>query len=801
MSSEDRRVLVVVGFAALLCSALRADTPSAPPLGNAASFAVLGGSAVNNSGSTIVTGNLGVSPGNTISGFPPGVVKLGDTFKNDALAKAAHNDAGIAYTQLGSGTCTPLPSLSPPPGIYCISSPPQLATALTLDAGGDHDAVWIFQTTGSLTTAPGSCVLAINGAQPGNVFWQVGGSATLGVDSAFVGNLIAHDNITLSSGASAFGRLLALTGTVTLNSNKVTLCSTCNAITLGPLALPGGTVAKPYDQTIIKAIGGAAPYTFKVISGVLPEGLILTRDGVLAGALSGTPAKFGTFQLTVAATDSQGCSGEREYTIVIACPLTLSPTTLPDAAACVFYTQTISAMGGLGLYKYTASMLPIGLTLSTTTTTRFVNLSGTVRRPDNYTFTVTAEDTVTHCIVSRTYTLKVLCNVMVLPETLPPATCSSYCQTFTASCGTPPYTFSFSAGAPPAGLLLSSDGMFCGTPTAPGDTIFTVTATDARGCTGSRTYTLTTACHLAISPPALPNGSVNMPYSQQLSASCGTPPYTFEKVSGSLPPWLSPLPASGLLSGTPTTAGVYEFKVKVKDANGCTGTIDYTLFICPLTISPATLPNGIVGSQYGQPLADGYGELIVATDGSGLYTFIVSDTDLPPGLKLIATNPTPGPTAVLSGKPTMTGTFTFTVIATDTVSGCVGSQTYTIKVTCSLVLSPVTLPSATLNVPYNETITASGGNGSYTFSLVSGVLPPGLSLAANGNVSGTPTVIGVFFFCITATDTNGCTGTQCYTITVAAAVGGPTLSGWGMLVLSVLLAGAGLIAIRRGGLI
>jgi hypothetical protein len=797
MLSEDRRVLAVAGFVALCCCPLRMLAQSAPSLGNAASFAVLGGTSVTSSGTTTVTGNLGVSPGSTITDIPPSAVKLGDTFRNDALAKAAHNDAGAAYGQLSTGMCTTLSSQSPPPGIYCISSPALLTGALTLDAAGNHDAVWIFRITGTLTTDPNSCVLAINGAQPGNVLWQVNGSANLGTDSAFVGNLIAHDNITLNSRANAFGRLLALAGTVTLDTNNVTLCSSCNAITLDPLR--GGTVNAPYSQTI--SASGGASYTFKVISGTLPPGIgPLSSEGVL----SGTPTKFGTFQFTVAATDSQGCSGERAYTILIACPdLTLSPATLPDAKACVEIQQPITAIGGSGSYNYTSDDLPIELMLIPVNGKPSTILTGSVTIPGNYTFTVTAEDTATHCIVHRTYTLKVLCSVMVLPETLPPATtCASYCKTFTASCGTPPYTFSFSflSGAPPAGLVPSPDGMLCGIPTTPGTDTVTVTATDARGCTGSRTYTFTAACHIAISPPALPNGSVNVPYSQQLTASCGTQPYTFTKVSGSFPPGFPAfaLPSSGgLLSGTPTAAGVYRFRIMATDSNGCSGTMDYTLFICPPTILPPTLPTGTVGTRYNQP--------ITAIDGSGSYTFSVPANALPPGLRLCPPNRATRLPAVISGTPTTSGSFTFTVTAVDMVSGCVGSRTYTIVV-CGLTLSPAILSMATLGVPYNETITASGGTAPYTFS-ISGTLPPGLTFMQTSPttavISGTPTAIGTVTVCITVTDpsTPPCgPTTQCYPITVVAAAGGPTLSGWGMLVLSILLAGAALVMIRRGGL-
>jgi hypothetical protein len=777
---------------------------SAPSLGNAASFAVLGGSAVNNSGPTVVTGNLGVSPGNTITGFrPPGVVQLGD-IQGKALSQLAQHDAGIAYGQLTSGTCMALPSLSPPPGTYCIS---QLTGVLTL--AGDASSVWIFRTTGTLTTDPDSSVLVINGAQPGNVFWQVGASAILGERSAFAGNLIAHDNITLSSGASAFGRLLALTGAVTLDTNNVLLCTSCNAINLDPATLPDGIAGTQYTRTIVSASGGADPYTYKLISGSLPSGLDLTPGGVL----SGTPMECGAFPITVAATDAQGCSGKRAYTIVIASRLTLSPQDLPPAKACLPYKQTITAMGGSGPYIYTTrEKLPDGLTLiQEPPPSLSATLSAMITIPADYTFTVMAEDAMTHCVVSRTYTLNVLCNVMVLPETLPDATaCALYCKTFTASCGTAPYTFSISSGGLPTGYVLSPNGKLCGTTTAPGPYTFTVTATDANSCTASRTYTLKVACNIAISPPVLPDGSVNTPYSQQLMASCGTPPYTFVQVpepfsrgnvSGAPPLTLS---TDGLLSGTPTAAGVYHLTVTTTDSAGCTGTRDYTIFICPLTISPATLPAGMVGVQYGQPLGDKYGQEITVNGGSGRYRFSVPPGTLPPGLTLDPMSPVSKDTALISGTPTTSGIFTFTVTASDALSGCVGTQTYTIVVNCNLALFPATLPAAELGTPYTKTIIATGGTTPFTFNVSSGALPPGLALnTMTGEISGTPLLLGSFNFCITVTDSTTppppCGPvTRCYTIDVIPPlVGGPTLSGWGMLVLSILLAGAGLVVIRR----
>lgn len=786
MSSEDRRVLAFAGFAALCCLPLRALGPPAPPLGNAGSFAVLGGSSVTNSGSTIVTGNLGVSPGNTITGFPPGVVKLGDTFKNDALAKAAHGDAGIAYGELSMGTCvnllSPVPSQTLPPNTYCISSAALLKGALTLDANNIPGAVWIFRITGALTTDPGSCVLAINGAQPGNVFWQVSTSATLGADSAFVGNLIAHDNITLNSHANAFGRLLALTGTVTLDSNNVTLCSTCNAITLDPTVLSDAMVGSLYGQTI-RASGGADPYTYKVILGSLPLGLSLTAGGVLSGA----PTESGSFPITVAATDSQGCSGERKYTIVIACPdLTLSPATLPDATACIFYTQTISATGGSGSYDYTFGPLPDGLQ---TNIPGPGMISGIPTTPSTYTFPVTAKDKITGCIVTRQYTLIVLCHVTISPVTLRAGTaCVSYCASITASCGTASYTFSAASGTLPAGLVLSPDGMLCGTPTTPGRYTFTITATDWLGCVGSRRYTIPVGSGpIAISPPALPDGIVGTMYPEQtITANCGTPGYRCQVTAGTLPPGL--ILANCKISGTPTKDGCFTFSVTVTDANGNTNSIRYTICVtCPFTIIPPELADGGVCVFYKQTLT--------ASCATAPYTCNLSGGLLPAGLTLS--------NCTISGIPVTAGSSLFTISLTDAISNT-ANRTYTLMVTGGVALLPATLPTAELGSPYNAIMIASGGTPPYTFSF-SGTLPPGLSLnTATGEISGTPTALGTFIFCITVSDANmipQCTATRCYTIDVIPPlVGGTTLSGWGILVLLILLAGAGLVVIPRGSL-
>ncbi|KAJ6134783.1 hypothetical protein N7523_001105 [Penicillium sp. IBT 18751x] len=205
-------------------------------LGTAAAYLVLGGQAVTNTGPTIVDsgGSLGVSPGTSVTNFPPGVVvPPGVIHIADASAAQAQLDLVTAYNDAAgrpSATLEPtdLGGLTLTSGVY-QSVPgrgPMTITVgrtLTLDAQGDPNAVWIFQTDSSLITYSSSRVLLINGAQPCNVFWQVGSSATLGTTSTFVGTLMALSSISAQTNAVIQGRLLARNAQVSLDSNTITL--------------------------------------------------------------------------------------------------------------------------------------------------------------------------------------------------------------------------------------------------------------------------------------------------------------------------------------------------------------------------------------------------------------------------------------------------------------------------------------------------------------------------------------------------------------------------------------------------
>jgi hypothetical protein len=204
---------------------------SAPPLGSAQGFAVLGASTVTNAGPTVITGDLGVSPGTAITGFPPGTVSGGTIHAGDAAATAAQAAAHTAYANLVAQPCgsnltgktlgTSPGAVTLSPGVYCFNSSAQLTGTLTLNGSG----VYVFKMGTTLTTASNSSVVLAKGATAGNVFWQVGSSATLGTNTVFVGSILANISDTVTTGASVSGRVFALTGAVTLSENRIRAAS------------------------------------------------------------------------------------------------------------------------------------------------------------------------------------------------------------------------------------------------------------------------------------------------------------------------------------------------------------------------------------------------------------------------------------------------------------------------------------------------------------------------------------------------------------------------------------------------
>jgi Ice-binding-like len=221
---------------ALAGSAAAAQPPVG--LGTAASFVVLAGSTVTNTGPSVVNGDLGVSPGTAVTGFPPGTVN-GTVHAADAVASQAQTDTTTAYNDAAGRT--PAVSVSGDlggsmltAGVYKSSSSLGLTGDVTLDAQGDPSAVFIFQVGSTLTTASSSRVVLANRANACNVYWQIGSSATVGTNSVFKGTILALSSITLNTGAKVDGRTLARNGAVTLDDNVITR-GNCASTT------PGGT--------------------------------------------------------------------------------------------------------------------------------------------------------------------------------------------------------------------------------------------------------------------------------------------------------------------------------------------------------------------------------------------------------------------------------------------------------------------------------------------------------------------------------------------------------------------------------
>jgi type VI secretion system secreted protein VgrG len=281
-------------------------------LNSLVNYGVLGASTVTNSGPTTVNGNLGLSPGTALTGFPPGSITGVYNIANSAAATAqsdlttAYNDAATANRN-GGPVITKAGDLGGQtlaPGLYVSTSSLSIGVGETLTLNGPANGVWVFQMASTLLADVSSRVVLTGGAQAANVFWQVGSSATLNASSIFVGTILAQASVSLGTGAALNGRALARTAAVTLLSNAI--------VPPGPpvtggtppalsVACPGNTaqVSIAFNSAVI-ATGGTSPYTYS-ITGTLPPGLTLNTS---TGIITGTPTAAGLTSFTVNAADS-----------------------------------------------------------------------------------------------------------------------------------------------------------------------------------------------------------------------------------------------------------------------------------------------------------------------------------------------------------------------------------------------------------------------------------------------------------------------------------------------------------------
>ncbi len=292
-------IALTMTAAFLLTTGNTANAAIAPtvPLGTSVNYAVLGASTVTNTGYSTLAGSLGLWPGTSITGFPPGLVlPPGKTDTTNAAAKQAQSDLTVAYVNaagrpLDATTKADLAHLKLGAGVYAgpDKSPLGLSGPLVLDGAGDRSSVFIFQTDSTLITASGSTVTLINGAQECNVFWQVGSSATLGTGSVFVGNILALASITVNNRVTVHGRALARNAAVTLDDDTFTrpTCATTTTPGGSTGTTPGGSTVTTPDGSTGTTPDDSTGTTPDDSTGTTPGGGTGTTPGGSSGTIPG----------------------------------------------------------------------------------------------------------------------------------------------------------------------------------------------------------------------------------------------------------------------------------------------------------------------------------------------------------------------------------------------------------------------------------------------------------------------------------------------------------------------------------
>ena len=539
--------------------------------------------------------------------------------------------------------------------------------------------------------------------------------------------------------------------TVQVTDALGTAATSPQSITIHPAVsisgtLANGTVGMSYSGNLT-ASGGAGPtYTFTVSSGALPAGLSLST----AGAISGTPTAAGTSNFTVHVVDSGGFTASTSESITVNPAVSITSGSPASGTVNVSYSVTLTATGGTGTgYSWSVSTgsLPAGLSLSsggaiTGTPTTAGTSNFTVRVADSGGAFATAPESIT------------IAPALAISTTALPsgALNASYSATLAATGGTPPYTWS--ATGLPAGLTLTpGTGAIGGTPTAAATTSVNLLVTDSKSVAAAKSLNIVIASALAVATAVLPNGSVGAPYSATLTQAGGNAPYTWSATG--LPAGLTLNPSTGAISGTPTTAGTSQVNVQLVDTNSVTATKALSITITTaLSVTTASLANGYVAAAYSATLA--------ATGGNPPYTWSLGGGALPPGLALVAAGS-------IAGTPTQAGNFNVVAKVTDG-AGTVKTQSLNITIGAALTITTTALPTGAIGAAYNQTLAVSGGAQPFTWSLLAGSLPVGLSLSTTGVLSGTPSSAGIFSVTFKVQDSTGTSVVRALSITIASSL-------------------------------
>jgi len=528
-------------------------------------------------------------------------------------------------------------------------------------------------------------------------------------------------------------------------TRTLTLQVTGAGLQIQTTSLPPATASVAYSTTIV-ATGGVQPYVFSTTS-VLPTGLSLST----AGVLSGVTGQGGTFNLIVTVRDSLNQTASRTLTLVVSSSLQITTTSLPQGIPSVGYSTTISATGGAPPYVWSApGGLPSGLTLDPASGI----LSGTPFVEGVLTFNIQVQDSLGQTNL-RAFQLVVGSLLNITTNFVRNGLVGQpYEEFFTATGGVAPFTWLLLSPNPPGLSMNLVTGSLSGVPSLPGIFNLTVRVTDALGATATRSFSVTVTPAFSIVTQTLPASTLGIYYEQLLSATGGTAPY-FWTISGGAPAGLQLNQFTGVLSGVPSQGGTFPLLVVATDSAGQQTQRPLTLTVNQtITISPATIPSGSVGAPYSQTFA--------ATGGLAPFVYIISVN--PPGLTF---NPATG---VLSGTPTQTGVFEFTIRASDT-AGQIGLRNYSLTVVAGLQITTTSLNGGVERTPYSQALAATGGVPPYSWRIASGPLPDGLQLnASTGVITGTAFVASTTALVVEVSDGTGARVTRAFTLNILPGV-------------------------------